>query len=159
MNACTRILTPITRLCRIWWTSARPTSLGRSFATRVCGLSSVWWCGGFAKYHMQNGDAIHSLTLWDRVSQVSNYYTHMMDDNIPENLTAHQQHAVFDRAGEQIMSSLEDFGVPLDAFFHANVIFCSQHAEDPACLLTDGPPPNQNRGRERDVSSAWWTIT
>ena len=94
-----------------------------------------------------------SLTLWACASQVSNYYTHMMNDNIPDNLTTPQQHAIFDRAGEQIMERLESYGVPMDGFFYANVIFCSLHEADTACILTPGPPPEQ-RGKERERGCA-----
>jgi hypothetical protein len=139
-------------LCRNWWTSARPISLGRSFATRVCGLLRAWRCDG-AKIRqnitLKTVTLFISLTLWACASQVSNYYTHMMNDNIPDNLTTPQQHAIFDRAGEQIMERLEDFGVPMDGFFYANVIFCSLHEADTACILTPGPPPEQ-RGKERE---------
>jgi hypothetical protein len=67
--------------------------------------------------------------------EISNYYEHMMNDSIPENLTQPQQHAVFDRAGEQIMERLESYGVPMDGFFYANVIFCSLYDGDSACRM------------------------
>lgn len=67
--------------------------------------------------------------------EISNYYQHMMNDSIPENLTQPQQHAVFDRAGEQIMERLESYGVPMDGFFYANVIFCSMYDGDSACKM------------------------
>jgi len=72
--------------------------------------------------------------------EISNYYQHMMNDSIPENLTQPQQHAVFDRAGEQIMARLESYGVPMDGFFYANVIFCSMYDGDSACKMNGEAP-------------------
>ena len=47
------------------------------------------------------------------------------------------QVAVYDRIGEQVLSFLEEEGMPVDDFFYANVVFCSLHTEDPvSCLFS-----------------------
>lgn len=62
------------------------------------------------------------------------YMANMMQDDIPENLTAPAQVAVYDRCGEQILSFLGEAGVPMDDFFYGNVLHCSLHTEDPVCV-------------------------
>jgi hypothetical protein len=44
--------------------------------------------------------------------------------------------AVYDRCGEQILTFLEEAGVPLDDFFYTNVLDCSLHTDDPVRTTT-----------------------
>lgn len=67
--------------------------------------------------------------------EIRSYYKHMREDNIPEDLSEPAMHAVYDRAGEQLMSFLAEEGVPMDDYFYANVIFCTLHKSDPMCKI------------------------
>lgn len=62
------------------------------------------------------------------------YLSTMLADAIPDDLSAAAQVAVYDRIGEQILTFMEEQGMPVDGFFYANVVFCSLHTEDPVCV-------------------------